>query len=520
VGDSGASGAARHPAWGVLPASLLGGLLLAPTLFAGFFGDDFKLWHVARRMLDAPATLFVGSQNFYRPANSWLFAANHLLFGNDPLGYHAGTLALHLACGALVGLLAARFVASPWIAFGAAAAWTCSPYAFEPVQFVNVAYNDLTVLLVWLVLGVTWPGRGCTFTRWRVAAYAALVTFSLVCKESWVIVPGLVLAYERALRGVPWRTALRSASIAALPVLAYVLAYPFVFPGRESYYDVGWWAASRAPHLWASFSMLAELVPYKTGWGGTEWMGLALLIATALLGWRTRSRPILLGLALFVSSLAPVIFIPYLPTRYTTVPYAGFVLAACGVLVELVRLAGPRRRVAAAAGAALLASAHFGAGLLWLLGDVEDMQRLQHPHETLVAEVAAFADRIPVDRPVVCVRLESVDPLLRLDAEGALGVPKLYFQRPATPYGLADWAQLFTFARSGRGDEVLVDLGPDEAAADGPFAVVAHVPGGFVELDPKTSRARDELVYWQQAGRPACLVGPAAPAPGEAQASR
>ena len=92
------------------------------------------------------STLFIGSGNFYRPANSWLFAAHQLVFGAEPLAYHAGTFLMHLACGALLGLLVARFVPSPWAVLAVSTAWMCSPFAFEPVQFVNVAYNDLTVL--------------------------------------------------------------------------------------------------------------------------------------------------------------------------------------------------------------------------------------------------------------------------------------------------------------------------------------------------------------------------------------
>lgn len=505
-------GGAEHgrAAWGVAPACVVSALLLSPALFAGFFGDDFKLWHVARQMIDAPSTLFIGSGNFYRPANSWLFAAHHLVFGAEPLGYHAGTLLMHLACGALLGLLVARFVRSPWAVLAVSAAWMCSPFAFEPLQFVNVAYNDLTVLLVWLALAVTWPGPGQGWSRGRAAAHAALVAFSALCKESWVIVPGLVLCFEVFIGRAPRRRAWRTTLFAAVPALAYVLAYPLVFPGRESYYEFGAWAAARVPHLWACFSMLTELEPYKPAWGAAEWVGLAFAAAFAVLGWKRRSRLIGLGMGFFFCSVAPVLFIPYLPTRYTTVPLVGFLLVACGALAELVRSAPPARRTAALAGVALVFVAYFGAGVLWLFGDLEDMQRLREPYAALVAEVESFAGEIPVDRPVVCVRLEAVNPLHRLHAEGSLGTPKLYFHRSVTPYGLADWAQLFTFARVGRGNEVLVDVDPAGVAA-GAYAVVAHVAGGFRVLEPRAASALEEIELWQRGGHGVRLIGPRTP---------
>jgi len=511
VETRGVGQARRRAYWGVAPASVAAALLLSPALFAGFFGDDFKLWHVARQMIEAPSTLFIGSGNFYRPANSWLFAVHHLLFGAEPLGYHVGTFLMHLGCGALLGLLAGRFVASPWAVFAVSAAWMCSPFAFEPVQFVNVAYNDLTVLLVWLALAVTWPGPGQGWSRGRAAVHVALVAFSAMCKESWVILPGLVLCFELGLARAPWRRAWRTTMLAAAPALAYVLVYPFVFPGRESYYELGTWGAARVPHLWACFSMLTELQPYKPVWGAAEWIGLALLAGFTALGFKRRSRLIGLGMGLFVCSVAPVLFIPYLPTRYTTVPLVGFLLVACGVFAELVRAAPPLRRTAALAGVVLAFAAWFGAGVLWLLGDLEDMQRLREPYAALLGEVETFAGQIPVDRPVVCVRLEAVNPLHRLHGEGSLGTPKLYFQRSVTPYGLADWAQLFTFARAGRGDEVLVDLAPADVAA-GDYAVVAHVSGGFRVLEPRAASALDEIERWRQSGHVARVIGLRPPA--------
>ena len=40
---------------GALPACLAAALLLAPALFAGFFGDDFILWHYGKRLIEEPS---------------------------------------------------------------------------------------------------------------------------------------------------------------------------------------------------------------------------------------------------------------------------------------------------------------------------------------------------------------------------------------------------------------------------------------------------------------------------------
>ncbi len=503
----------QHPgglpraAIGVIPACVVAALLLSPTLFAGFYGDDYVLWHVGRQLIEDPSTFFVGPGNFYRPANSWLFASHHLLFGTQAWGYHLGTLLMHLTCGALLGLIVSRFVASPWAVFAASTVWMCSPYAFEPVQYVNVAYNDLTVLLVWLALAAAWPGPRQPWTPGRVAVAGGLAALSIFCKESWVILPGLVVAYELFVARAGFRRTATSGLLAAIPAGVYTLAYPWVFPGRESYYDFGAWALVKIPHLWACFTMLTELEPYRPSWGAAELLATVLLIGSAAIGWKRRSALIGLGLALFFCSVVPILFIPFIPTRYTAVPLVGFLLVVTGVARAVVLWVPARGRRVALAGVAAVGLLIFGTGVLWLLGDFQDMQRLREPYSALLDEAEAFADQVPTDRPVVCVRLETVDPLHRLHSEGSLGVPKLYYQRAVTPYGLADWAQLFTFVRERRGGEILDDLSPDQVPA-GPHAVVAHVPGRFILLAPRAETPKAELMAWQQAGYPVRLIGP------------
>jgi hypothetical protein len=231
------------------------------------------------------------------------------------------------------------------------------------------------------------------------------------------------------------------------------------------------------------------------------------LNSNALIGWRRRSDLVGLGLVFFVCSMVPILFIPFQPTRYTTVPLVGFVLVMTGAIHELIRWTPAPRRRLAEVGAATVALAVFGSGVGLLFGDVQDMQRQRASYTTLLNEIEAFGDEIPTDRPVVCLRLEQIDPLLRLNAEGSLGVHKLYFQRAVTPYGLADWAELFTFGRVGRGDEILIKIPPDEAP-DGPYAVVAHLPGRFVLMDPRADHPLDEMAAWIRAGHHVSLIGP------------
>lgn len=77
--------------------------------------------------------------------------------------------------------------------------------------------------------------------------------------------------------------------------------------------------------------MLTPLQPYQSSFGPMEFVALLLMAGCAVVGWKRRSRLVGLGFAFFFCSLAPVLFIPYLPTRYTTAPLIGFVLVLAGV---------------------------------------------------------------------------------------------------------------------------------------------------------------------------------------------
>ena len=119
----------------------------------------------------------------------------------------------------------------------------------------------------------------------------------------------------------------------------------------------------------------------------------------------------------------------------------------------------PSRSRLATGAVAALATTVLIVNLVWLRGDVTDMRRLREPYDVLVAQAERFADSVPTDRTVICVRLEHTDPLRQLHESGSAGLPKVYFQRGPAPYGLANWAQLFTYVRSTRGgDRCLIGM--------------------------------------------------------------
>ncbi len=491
----------------LLVACALAAAVLSPVLGAGFFGDDYDLWHVGRELLSDPGIAFIGPQNFYRPANAWLFALHHLVFGTWAVGYHASTLLMHLGCGLLLACLLRRFGIDPWGAATAALLWMTSPYAFEPALLVNVSYNDLTVLLVWLGLACLWPDAEQPWGRGRLTMAVLLVVFSVFCKESWVIIAPLAVAFELLITGGGLGRALRLGSWLAAPVGAYVIAYSLIFSGRGDYYELGGHVLAKVPHLWACFSLVGTLDAYKPGFGAAEAVGLVLMALAVVIAWRRRCRLTRLGLLWFLLTLLPVLPVAFVPTRYTAAPLVGFILAMAGVLRALLAVCPEQRRRAAGIAVLVLVTGAVMVGAVRLRGELADMDRVVEAHEVLLAEAEKLAPHLPADLPLVCVRIETTEPLYQLHAEGYAGVQKLQFVRGEAPYGLVSWPALLTFIRYGHGDEVYLDAAAGELALP-EYAVLAHVEKGFRFLEPQAATLAGELEAWTATGRPCRALVP------------
>ena len=219
----------------------------APSLGLGFVGDDFEWWLAARTAIAEP-TLLIAPFGGFRPANLWTIVFDQLLYGTAPMGYHLTSLLLHLGCGAVFWLVLRRLELRAPAAAVVAALWMCSPYSLKPVLSLCERFQPM-LLLAWLGMVLVWPGPGQPWRRGRIAAVAALAGFSALVKESWVVLPGLVLCFELILHRAGWRTAGRATAFATTGVAVYVAAYLVKPPIASSYYAATLAPAAKVPRL-------------------------------------------------------------------------------------------------------------------------------------------------------------------------------------------------------------------------------------------------------------------------------
>lgn len=466
-----------------------------PLLYLGFTGDDFQWWQQSRMTLDDPSLLLIPG-GAYRPINTWTLLLNYLLFGTDPIGYHATNLLFHLICGALFWFLLGRFSFSAPARAGIVILWLCSPYSLEPVQFVNIRY-DIVLPICWLALALIWPKPENSWSRGRLSGAVALAGLTLFAVETWVVLPAFVFCFDLCLHRVSFLKALYRSALVGLAPLIYVFIY-FRNPPMDPniYYTGGLKAATKIPHAWAVFSNLSVLYPLEFPFGTMEVFSLVVMSLLARLGWQQRNSLIGIGFAFFLLPFLPILPVAFMGSRYTAIPLIGFLMiVGAGVKELMTSLKGWWYQIARIAVSTLILLVLW-ANLGWLHGDRIDAQRASEAHAKLLAEAQAFVPGLPHDRFIVAIRLETENPLLQI-ALNSQGVLKLYYPRHPDPYALINWAALFSYTLETRGGPIYIEV-PFEEANTSNYIVIGHVQGGFVQLPAEAPTARDAAIAWNR----------------------
>jgi hypothetical protein len=461
-------------------------------------GDDFLLVQLAHRTTHEPRALVASLGGFYRPTTTWTLALDRALWGTWAGGYHLTNVAIRSLAALALFAAVRRLGLGPPAATLISALWALSPFTGEPVLVVGARIDDL-LLLGWLALVLLWPGAGEPFRPGRLLAAGAATAWLLLSKETWVVTPGLVGVLEAFGRRTGGRRALRSSLLAATAVLLYLAAYFFAFPTSKGYYRWDPSVLAKLPHELAVFLYLEPLRPMAFRATAVNLLALGAVAAAAAHGLRRRSPAAAVGAALLLLPNLPTLFVPYLPVRYTSIPYAGFLLvvaAFAGEAMAGARPAGARAAKAAVAGLALLVLL---ASVRLTRVEIEDAAELSRAHARLVEAARAVAPELPLDRPVLLLRSERENPLHDI-ASSVRGLPKYYFVRHDEPLGLTSSAALFEWVLDR--EEVVVEGFP---GTDGTFAgqggaLLAFRPEGFVWVGRDEPDLGAVAGRWRQAG--------------------
>jgi hypothetical protein len=369
--------------WALLLLLVVVGGVTSPSMSAGFLYDDLGVivrgdvihdWANFPEMLGRPAMYVnalgdeLSEDHTYRPVPLATFFVDASLYGRQAWGYHLTSWLLHLACVALVYLLALRLLppSSSGYALLAAALFGTQPHLAEAYVWINgrsdplAALLGVSSLLVWR-LGLPDEARGARRTAaWTGAA--ALFFLALLSKEIWLVgLPVLALT--------PWLASrsLRERFVALVPFAAATLACVIVrhlvlrAALRGSTGSRVWDALPRLPLflLESAGEFVAPVHLYlrhlhaeyaaRPPW--LSMAAIALLAALAFAAFRARQRaPVALwGAAWFAALLAPAVLVVNSPGwlgfgRYLYVPGVGLAIVLASGFAALARLLASRER--------------------------------------------------------------------------------------------------------------------------------------------------------------------------------
>jgi len=255
------------------------------------------------------------SADLYRPLTTLALAAEWKLGNGAPWPFHAVSI-LEYVLVALAVYALARTLLPNWGAWTAAALFAAQPVHVEATA-IGVNQGELLTAL-WIILGVGLylkARREQDLSPRRQAALVGLYLAACLTKEHGLMLPGLLGAAELTVvhDPRPWRERLRElrpfALILMLTGVVYLGVRRLVLPDLVGTFAAeAFRGATMGGRALTMLSVVREWlrlmlwpahlqtdytpreIEAATGWGSDQWLGVALLIAVAVLAWWARRR--------------------------------------------------------------------------------------------------------------------------------------------------------------------------------------------------------------------------------------
>ncbi len=274
----------------VIVPAVLGVLVYQSLLGLWFWTDDF-LW--LRTAAESDASVAVkeafayprGASPYWRPLVDLYFFTMYEVFSLNATVYHVATLAIHVAAGMLLGLLALRLTKSGMIAALASGLFVISPTYSTMIPWatgVTAALSGLFSVIMALVF-LRWLEGGSR--RWLIFALLALAG-ALLSKEDAAALPAVLVLMTLAVKQPTRFRDLRGAALLVLPVIALWLAYALpqfvavIGTNEASRFSLGWHVV---PRLGIAMSWVSLPFPlsYAAWVGASRWAALGVFTLIA-----------------------------------------------------------------------------------------------------------------------------------------------------------------------------------------------------------------------------------------------
>jgi Tfp pilus assembly protein PilF len=161
--------------------------------------------HAPRLFVEHVWSQFAGQPGtYYRPLFELWLLIHYSVFGLNPAWWHATTVLVHLAVTAMVYVLARRVTGDRLTAAIATVIYGLHPTHIETVAWVSgVTEPLLAVFVIASFLSYARSRDGGNVAAWWRAASVAAYGLATLCKETGVMVPLLLFAYDRLVYSHP-----------------------------------------------------------------------------------------------------------------------------------------------------------------------------------------------------------------------------------------------------------------------------------------------------------------------------
>ena len=441
-----------------------------------------------------------------RPIANLTFALNYAAGALDPVGYHAVNIALHMLTAVLLLVIARRATRSLPLAMAIAAAWAVHPLTTDAVNYVS---QRTELLMAACALGTLWAAiRAHDAARPgpRVALAWTLCALGMGCKESMVVVPVLVVAFDYALLHTDWRAQWAQRRVLYGGLAATWLILAGVARGARSL-SAGFAAhdADALTYLWNQSRLILRYLRLSVwptdlvlnyGWPQPlhfldVWPQVALLAtAFALTLWAlVRSRRLgFLGLWLFVT-LAPASSVVPIATEVGAERRMYLPLMAVVALVLCTAVAGWRRLAPTLTDVTWQRPAAATALLVLLSGAVVLTRQRNEEFASSLVLAETTARRYPTPAAYSMYGTE-------LAAAGQLHTAETYLRMAAPAYPPARYYLATVLNARGRGDEAVREFDAFIATQPPQLAQVRTAHLLAADACMKLGRLDDAIGHW------------------------
>lgn len=403
-------------------------VIYLPALDIYLRGDDFEWLNESYGIWQNLSVLFQRINHFFRPLIKLSYLLNYTFFKTQVPFYNLFNILIHLLNVFLLYIFILKISGKNHIAFLTCLAYGSSPIYSESILWTAGRVDSILLVFMLIVLLLfnnnnekqPAPASQKPPLRGSLKVYCGrhivillLSLCALGAKETWMLLPFLVLSFLLVVKQIPLKETFQKTLPLFLLLFLYI-GYFIVLPIFAQSFPPTAYAKLGIVGAIEKFGFLIfEYIGLNDAFGGATWQNILIILLLVGLGYRfivSRNRIALWGLIWMLLSISISLPIAFAPSRYNYIPLVGFWIMVIAFLsAEIANLVKKIRskRLPIFLTVAIAMSLLLILQVTWLQKEIDDYRIQGIPHKTIVDMYLDIRDKIPHDRPLIFVDLSK-----------------------------------------------------------------------------------------------------------------